>query len=136
MRSLALVVIGSALGLSSVLVARQASPPQQTRPVFRSSTELVEVDVVVVDKAGNPVHGLTRDDFVVTDRKKPQSIETFQEIRREDESADVSTMPPATTHVDIASNTTARSGRLVVLLLDDLHIFRGRSDTAKMIARK
>jgi VWFA-related protein len=136
MRTPAALVVGSALGLSTVLVAQQAQTPQQPRPVFRSSAELVEVDVVVVDKAGNPVHGLTRDDFVVTDRKKPQSIESFQEIRREDESADVSTMPPATTHVDIASNTTARSGRLVVVLLDDLHIFRGRTDTAKAIARK
>ncbi len=136
MRASAVFLIGLAGALSRGPAGPPQTPARPPQPVFRSSTELVEVDVVVVDKAGNPVHGLTRDDFVVTDRKKPQSVETFQEIRRDDETADVSSMPPATTHVDIASNTTARSGRLVVLLLDDLHIFRGRSDTAKMIAKK
>jgi VWFA-related protein len=164
MRSSAVLTIGSALALLALLASpvsgqrgtgtgtgggrgtgggqRGGQPPPtggtpQTpskQPVFRASTELVEVDVVVVDKAGNPIHGLTRDEFVVTDRKRPQTIETFQEVRHEHE-AETPTLP-VTARPDVASNTISRTGRLVVLVLDDLHTFRGRSDTVKTIARK
>src|SRR4249919_132055 len=60
----------------------QQRPPQQ-QPVFRASTELVQVDVVVRDADGNPVHGLTADDFVVLDRRKRQTVATFKEIKRD-----------------------------------------------------
>ena len=48
----------------------QAPPPQAPSPVppqstFRSSTNLVEVDVVVQDSAGRFVPGLTIDDLAV-----------------------------------------------------------------------
>jgi VWFA-related protein len=45
--------------------------------VFRSGTELVLVNVVVRDKAGNVVRNLTRDDFVVTEDDKPQVVTSF-----------------------------------------------------------
>lgn len=57
MRHLAVLVIGLAAALSGPLHAAQQAPSRQ-QPVFRASTELVEVDVVVVDNAGHPVHGL------------------------------------------------------------------------------
>jgi VWFA-related protein len=53
---------------------RTASPQ---RPVFRSSIDLVTINVVVRDRAGNVVRGLTRDDFAVTEDGRPQSISTF-----------------------------------------------------------
>jgi len=57
------------------------SPRAQTQPapgrVFRSGTELVLVNVVVRDKAGAVVRGLTRDDFSVTEDDKPQTIASF-----------------------------------------------------------
>src|SRR6185436_21070888 len=37
---------------------------------------------------------------------------------------------------DVAVNTSAKAGRLVVLVLDDLHVWKGRADTVKNIARK
>jgi len=85
LRSTAVLAIGVAVAVSGALFAAPQSSSSRQQPVFRASTELVEVDVVVVDKAGNPVHGLTRDDFVVTDREKPQSIETFDEVRSDPE---------------------------------------------------
>lgn len=42
---------------------------------------------------------------------------------------------PITVPTGIASNQTAQSGRLVVLVIDDLHIWRGRTETARTIAR-
>ena len=129
-----------AVGLAGMLfhapagLSQTPAPAPSQQPTFRASTELVELDVVVVDKHGVPVHGLTRDDFVVTDRKKPQTIEAFQEIRREAE-PEAPTLP-VSSRVDVATNTSPQAGRLVVLVLDDLHTFRGRSETVKSIAKK
>lgn len=46
---------------------------QDADPVFRTSTQLVQVDVVVKAK-DIPVTGLTKDDFEVLDNGKPQQI--------------------------------------------------------------
>ncbi|HTK29548.1 MAG TPA: VWA domain-containing protein [Vicinamibacterales bacterium] len=65
----AIAVLGAAPG------AQQApSPP---RPVFRAATELVLVNVVVRDRSGAVVRGLTRDDFAVTEDGRPQAITSF-----------------------------------------------------------
>ena len=45
--------------------------------VFRSTVRRVPVDVIVLDKNGNPVRGLTKADFVVEEDKKPQNILSF-----------------------------------------------------------
>src|SRR5262249_49035263 len=47
------------------------------QPVFRSGTDLVLVNVVVRDKSGAVVRGLTRDDFTITEDDKAQTITTF-----------------------------------------------------------
>ena len=58
--------------LVPVLLAAQGTP----EPVFRTSTRLVQVDVVV--KAKNvPAKGLTKDDFQVYDNGKLQQIAVF-----------------------------------------------------------
>ncbi len=50
---------------------------------FTESIEVhvVNVDVVVTDKAGKPVTGLTKDDFEILEDKKPQVITNFSEMR-------------------------------------------------------
>jgi len=55
---------------------------QQTSAVFRSSSTLVRVDVIVRDRDGNPVRGLSAADFVVTEDNRAQQITsfTFEEI--------------------------------------------------------
>ncbi len=125
-----------ALGVCAGVLAHAQQAPRQQPPVFRANTELVEIDVVVIDKDGNRVHGLTKDDFVLRDRRQPQTIETFTEVRREVERASETPRPPVTARIDVASNKTPEAGRLVVLLLDDLHVWQGRTDTVKEIARK
>jgi hypothetical protein len=42
---------------------------------IRVTTHLVEVNVIVNDKHGNPITGLTKDDFVLLDNKRPQEIQ-------------------------------------------------------------
>lgn len=45
--------------------------------VVRVETTLVTADVLVVDKQGQSVQGLTRDDFVITEDGKPQLVGSF-----------------------------------------------------------
>ena len=74
----AAVTIAALLLLVSESAARAqvggAAPPPGT---FRSSTSLVEVDVIVKDKDGRFVSGLTADDFEVFEEGAPQPIQHF-----------------------------------------------------------
>ena len=107
---------------------------QAGQPTFRARADLVEVDVVVVDKDGAPVQGLKSTDFVLRDRGKEQSIATFDEMSHD--RARLAPMLPTAIKRDVSSNQTVQSGRLVVVVVDDLHIFRERTDRAKEIARR
>lgn len=44
---------------------------------------VTNVDVVVTDRAGNPIKGLTKDDFELFENGKPQPITNFYEVRDE-----------------------------------------------------
>ena len=91
-----LPAVGSLLLAVSVSAQPRQQPPQpppaQTpatplrpgqQPTFRSAVDLVQVDVVVVDKDGNQVRGLKAADFTLLDRNKPQTIATFEEVSHE-----------------------------------------------------
>jgi VWFA-related protein len=118
--------------LAAAVAAQQPAQP----PTFRTRVDLVQVDVVVLDENGNHVRGLTASDFEVFDRKKPQTIAAFDEVShtRADERA-APAFPP-TLRMDVASNRTAQADRLVVMVIDDLHIYKGRTDRARELARE
>ena len=63
--------------MAAFSVAPAAQTPQQPATVFRSGTELVLVNVVVRDKNGAVVRGLTRDDFSISEDDKPQTVTSF-----------------------------------------------------------
>ncbi len=69
--------------LTTATLAAGQTPKAQP-PVFRGGTELVLVNVVARDKSGAFVRGLTKDDFVVLEDGKPQSIERaeFEQLDR------------------------------------------------------
>ncbi len=56
--------------------AAQATPSQ----TFPSAVELVTVDVAVVDRKGQAMPGFGKDDFVVTENGKPQTITSFEAV--------------------------------------------------------
>lgn len=55
---------------------------QDQRPIFRTTTAAVTVDVVVRDKAGQPVFGLTQNDFELFEDGVPQKIISVDERSR------------------------------------------------------
>jgi VWFA-related protein len=112
--------------VTALLVAQVAQPP-----VFRGSTELVRLDVVVVDANGHAVRGLTADDFTLTDRGKPQRVSVFEEISHQP----ASSLLPRDVAADVSDNQTSGADRLVVLVLDDLH-FQGKTDEVKDMASR
>jgi hypothetical protein len=110
----------AALALVAGLIA-QAEQTARQPPVFRARTELVQVDVVVVDADGHVVEGLTERDFQIFDRGRPQRVAAFQEIsHRRAAPAPL----PMDLKVDVADNAS-QPDRLIVLVLDDLHFQAG-----------
>lgn len=81
MRSWSTVLVAAAL----LVCARPEGRAQEQRPTFRSGRDLVSVDVVVRDRAGNFVRGLTAADFEVREDGRVQEILglSFEEISPE-----------------------------------------------------
>jgi VWFA-related protein len=61
--------------VAAALLAQQTAPP-----VFRSGVEAVQMDVVVTDKDGKPVTGLTKEDFEIFEQGIPQEITVFAPV--------------------------------------------------------
>lgn len=58
--------------------SQEAQPaPQQTAPTFRSSAAVIEVDVIVRDRDGKFLSGLTAEDFEIFEDGKPQPVQQF-----------------------------------------------------------
>jgi VWFA-related protein len=58
-----------------------AATPQTPRAGETIDVSIVNVDVVVTDRSGHRVHGLTRDDFELIEDGKPRAISNFAEYR-------------------------------------------------------
>lgn len=104
--------------VATAVLSAQAPPASQNPPTFRSGVDLIEVDVIVTDRQGNPVRDLTKDDFEIIEEGRSQSVRTFALV-------DLPVPPPAPTvqpgrpalESDTATNATPE-GRTYVLLLD------------------
>lgn len=79
MRRFALLLLP--LAVLSTAAAPRNDPSRANIPTLGEVVEvsIVNVDVFVTDKKGNRIHGLTKDDFVLTEDKKPQAITNFAE---------------------------------------------------------
>ena len=113
------MLAGSLVGAATILVS--ASSGKQERPQFRTLTDLVQVDAVVTDRNDRPVLGLTREDFEILERARPQTIAEFRALSippgRRSLPARTSAAPR-----DTFTNQPQPDGRAFVIVIDDLHI--------------
>jgi VWFA-related protein len=90
---------------------------------FSSTTAYILVPVVVTDKDGNPVHGLTKEQFRVLENGKEQAIASLEEFKPTGVA-----LPRATTAPNEFTNQTSESSdgvaarRLVIIVLDMLNM--------------
>jgi len=111
---------------------------QASQPTFKSGVNLVEVDVVVTNKAGQPVRGLTREDFEVLEDGKRVGIEAFTAIDLPAAPAGEKVASLDRSAVSMASNDQAEDGRVLLIVMDDYHVSfdAGRLVASKAIARR
>src|SRR5947207_5107605 len=90
-----------------------------TRVVPRSGetidVSIVNLDVIVTDKRGHRVHGLTKDDFEVFEDGKPQSISNFAAYAPEPKSVVTDSKTTLTTPV---VETPKRQHRTIVVFIE------------------
>ncbi|MCU1385441.1 MAG: VWFA-related Acidobacterial domain protein [Acidobacteria bacterium] len=103
--------------------------PQAQPPVFRAGINYVRVDVIISDKAGNPVADLQPADFEVLEDGKPQKIDTFKLVKLDGGTADSLKEPPKEIRNDFDEESEAARDdvRLFAIFLDDYHVRRGAS---------
>ena len=87
----------------------------------------IQVDAVVTDERGNPVRGLTADDFEIVETGKPQPITTFEAV-----DIPIERQPPDLADSDVVTNEG--DGRIYLIVIDSISAENGMY--AKRILRR
>jgi VWFA-related protein len=120
--------------LSSLLILTPARP-EQPDTTIRSSSRLVEVSVVVLDNHGNPITGLAKDDFSVSDEGHAQSISIFT-AETPAAAAPLATPLPANTFTNRFELKGQDPGAVTIILFDALNTaFADQSLARKQILK-
>ena len=133
----ALVLVAA---LSAQVPRRPGQPPVPEAPPpvpqFKSSVDVVHLDVSVLDRNRRPVRGLKPSDFTILEEGKPQQIAVFEAVDIPEAE------PPSTGWMrdvapDVRVNTDVQERRLFLLILDDSTIQSSPRavNTAREVAR-
>jgi VWFA-related protein len=126
-RALGMRLLAVAIAVCSLDVSPDAQ--QTPRPAFRTDVDLVVVDVVVRDRAGAVVRGLTASDFDVREDDRPQQVTSFdvEEVTTAPQNAaplPAVLTPGTATQVSQAAAAPIKredlAGRRLIVLLFDL----------------
>ncbi|MDP2053945.1 MAG: hypothetical protein Q8L75_09935, partial [Acidobacteriota bacterium] len=107
--------LAMSLALAAVSAQQQPPTPQAPRPVFETQTEIVLVDVTVVDRDAKPVPTLTAADFELQVNGQPRPIQSVQFIS----TIPTNTSPATPRETGFSSNDTATTGRLLLFAVDE-----------------
>jgi VWFA-related protein len=120
------IVLSGAVGAFAQTPLPSATPPvEDDGNVLKISTSLIQMDVVVTDKKGNPVTDLKPEDFEVFENGKKQDITNFSFIAVDSKPAPKETVKsPKTTKNSIpippTKLKTEQVRRTYALVVDDL----------------
>jgi VWFA-related protein len=122
-----------------LIIAAQA--PARAQVTFQVEVNFVDIDAVVTDERGNFVADLTKNDFELFEDGKPQEISTFSlvDIPMPSGGASANRTPAAAASLapnDVKSNAEPISGRLYVIVLDDLNVSPLRTTLVVRTARQ
>ena len=102
------------------LVAQPQIPEE--RPTFSTNTNVVVVDVTVLDRDGKPVENLTKDDFELYEDGKLQQLQGCDLQRLDSKLLPALNRPASPTHPEApplaTPGNTTRDHRLIALLFD------------------
>ena len=121
------LLIFSFLAARTILSATQPQQPEPPAakdtsgvPSLRITSHLVQVNVIVSDKHGNPVIGLSQKDFSIADNGKPQEIQLFTaETNRPSELSQPAL--PLDTYTNRPEEQTNIPASVTVILMDALN---------------
>ena len=129
---------GRGAGAPAQAPPAQQAPADQTQtpapPVFRAGINFVRVDVIASDRSGAPIADLKQSDFEVTEDGKPQVIEAFKLIKLDGgamPTPDGNPVRQIRTDLDEEAEAAKDDVRLFAIFLDDYHVRRGASITAR-----
>jgi VWFA-related protein len=137
-------------GAAALLAQEGAGVPdpvagQEAPPSFAGRVEQVIVDLVVTDKDGKPVSGITADDLTIEEDGVPQEIISFEAVQLPSgpaaldepaESGEPLVEPPPLPRISTNAEVEARPGRTFVVILDDMNLtpFRARDAKAAIVS--
>jgi VWFA-related protein len=142
-RILALITLAA-----TTLVAQQSNqqPPTELSKLSETiDVKVINVDVVVTDRKGNPIPNLTKDDFELFENGQPKLISNFYEVQGK-KATNISVIPageekPVTTVP--AEEITENLRRRIIFYIDNLslqpfnrnRVFKDMKEFAKNIMR-
>ena len=100
----------------------QQPPSGQRPPVFRGGTNQVRVDVTVLNRKGDPVTDLTREDFEIREDGIVQDIANLKLIEATGAAPDDDTSLPIRSQYHAAAEAARDDIRVFVIFWDEYHI--------------
>ncbi|MDX2042876.1 MAG: VWA domain-containing protein [Acidobacteriota bacterium] len=131
--------------LLCLAAAAQNPQPQQAKPAsskdqdtLRIETELVQIDLIVADKQGKPVHDLKREDFELYEDGKKQTLTHFAvgTAKQPAQWLSAEKKRPTNSPSGEPATTTESAGRHIVLAVDDYHLSPGNLGYVKRALTK
>ena len=127
MRSVFLHMLLIGLVSAQPLLAQvKTQTPQREQPddVLRVKTELVQTDVIVVDKHGRFVDGLTANDFELRVDSKLQPLSFFEQVvtGSVDEEQQLTAARKRDTPAKLQPTSKTDRGRVIFFFVDDIHL--------------
>jgi len=119
--TLALVLFGGAI-FARQSVSQSPPPPPDAIPseatTLRVASRLVQVNVIVQDKDGNPVSDLTKDDFTLFDKGQQQQIALFSRPTRSASTISSASAEAPNYFSNRVQGTSERANSVTVILMD------------------